>query len=53
MMARRHPKEPGKVRLMMGNGGGHEPAVIGWVGQGMLDLNVVGDVFTAPSGKMI
>ena len=53
MMARRRPKEPGKVRLMMGNGGGHEPAVIGWVGRGMLDLNVVGDVFTAPSGKMI
>lgn len=53
MMARRHPKEKGKVRLMMGNGGGHEPAVIGWVDEGMLDLNVVGDVFTAPSGKAI
>lgn len=53
MMVRRHTKTPGKVRLMMGNGGGHEPAVIGWVGKGMLDLNVVGDVFTAPSGRMI
>lgn len=51
MMARRHPKEPGKVRLMMGNGGGHEPAVIGWVGQGMLDLNVVGDVVYRSFGE--
>lgn len=47
------PKEKGKVKLVMGNGAGHEPAVIGWVGEGMFDMNVVGDVFTAPSGEKI
>ncbi|MCI8441653.1 MAG: dihydroxyacetone kinase subunit DhaK [Provencibacterium sp.] len=52
-IARRTPKARGKVKLAMGNGAGHEPAVIGWVGEGMFDLNVVGDVFTAPSGDKI
>jgi len=52
-VARRIPKEKGKVKLVIGNGAGHEPAVIGWVGKGMFDLNVVGDVFTAPSGDKI
>jgi dihydroxyacetone kinase-like protein len=53
MMERRQPKENGKVRFLMGNGAGHEPAVIGWVGKGMFDMNVVGDVFTAPNGYAI
>ena len=52
-VVRANPKEKGKVKLVMGNGAGHEPAVIGWVGEGMFDLNVVGDVFTAPSGDKI
>lgn len=47
------PKEKGKVKLVMGNGAGHEPAVIGWVGEGMFDMNIVGDVFTAPSADKI
>ena len=45
------PKSAGKVKLVMGNGGGHEPAVIGWVGEGMFDCDVVGDLFSAPSGE--
>lgn len=45
------PKEKGKVKLVMGNGGGHEPAVIGWVGKGMFDCDTVGDLFSAPSGE--
>ncbi len=52
-MERAVKKAPGKVRVMMGNGGGHEPAVIGWVGKGMFDLDVVGEVFAAPSGDAI
>lgn len=53
-IVRAEPKEKGKVKLVMGNGGGHEPAVIGWVGSGMFDMNIVGDVMTAPSGdKML
>lgn len=47
---RRFPKQAGKVKLIMGNGGGHEPAVIGWVGGGMFDCDIVGDLFSAPSG---
>ncbi len=53
MMERRKEKEKGKVRFLMGNGAGHEPAVIGWVGKGMFDMNVVGDVFAAPNGYAI
>ncbi len=51
LVVRRAPKEKGKVKLVMGNGCGHEPAVTGWVGEGMLDANIVGDIFTAPSGE--
>jgi phosphoenolpyruvate---glycerone phosphotransferase subunit DhaK len=53
IIERRRPKDRGKVRFMMGNGAGHEPAVIGWVGEGMFDLNVVGEIFTAPSAQDI
>ena len=38
----------GKVALLIGNGSGHEPIAMGFVGQGLLDANVVGDVFAAP-----
>ena len=47
-------KEPdGKVALLIGNGSGHEPIAMGFVGEGLLDANVVGDVFTAPSADAI
>ena len=39
------PKSAGKGKLVMGNGGGHEPAVIGWVGEGMFDCDIVGGLF--------
>lgn len=45
---RAQPKETGKVGLVIGNGSGHEPAMIGWVGPGLFDVNVPGPVFTAP-----
>lgn len=50
-MVRRVPKEKGKVKLVVGNGGGHEPGLMGWVGQGMYDLDCLGEVFTAQSGE--
>ena len=53
MVVRKQKKEKGKVKFVLGNGAGHEPAVIGWVGPGMLDMNIVGDVFTAPSNDKI
>ncbi len=43
----------GKVALLIGNGSGHEPIAMGFVGDGLLDANVVGDVFTAPSPDAI
>lgn len=42
-----------KVTLLIGNGSGHEPIAMGFVGPGILDANVVGDVFAAPSADLI
>ena len=42
-----------KVALLIGNGCGHEPIAMGFVGNGLLDANVVGDVFSAPSADLI
>jgi len=42
-----------KVAVLIGNGSGHEPIAMGFVGEGLLDANVVGDVFTAPSPDLI
>lgn len=41
--------DPDKVALISGGGSGHEPAHAGFVGQGMLDAAVCGDVFASPS----
>ncbi|NVJ08584.1 dihydroxyacetone kinase subunit DhaK [Myxococcus sp. AM001] len=38
-----------KVAVLSGGGSGHEPAHAGYVGAGMLDAAVAGDVFTSPS----
>ncbi len=38
-----------KVSLISGGGSGHEPAHAGFVGKGMLDCAVCGDVFASPS----
>ncbi|MCQ4699390.1 dihydroxyacetone kinase subunit DhaK, partial [Paeniclostridium sordellii] len=38
-----------KVSLIRGGGSGHEPAHAGFVGKGMLDAAVCGDVFASPS----
>ncbi|MBR6751312.1 MAG: dihydroxyacetone kinase subunit DhaK [Clostridia bacterium] len=38
-----------KVTLISGGGSGHEPAHAGFVGTGMLDCAVCGDVFASPS----
>lgn len=46
---RKKQLEPGHVRLISGGGSGHEPAHAGFVGRGMLDAAVCGDVFASPS----
>ncbi|MCP4306538.1 MAG: dihydroxyacetone kinase subunit DhaK [bacterium] len=48
LIVRATPKDPAKVGLVIGNGSGHEPAMIGWVGPGLFDVNVPGPIFTAP-----
>jgi dihydroxyacetone kinase-like protein len=47
-------KEKGKkVGLVSGGGSGHEPAHAGYVGKGMLDAAVAGNVFSSPSPDRI
>jgi dihydroxyacetone kinase-like protein len=48
IVARAAPKAPGKVRLVTLGGSGHEPGLSGFVGEGMLDMSVVGEIFAAP-----
>lgn len=40
---------PNKVSLISGGGSGHEPAHAGYVGLGMLDAAVCGNIFASPS----
>jgi dihydroxyacetone kinase-like protein len=47
-VARAHPKAAGKVRLVTIGGSGHEPGLSGFVGKGMLDVSVAGEIFAAP-----
>jgi len=42
------PKASGKVRLVTIGGSGHEPGLSGFVGKGMLDVSVAGEIFAAP-----
>lgn len=37
-----------RVTLVTLGGAGHEPALSGFVGEGMLDISVAGDIFAAP-----
>jgi len=45
--------KPGKVALVSGGGSGHEPLHGGFVGTGMLDAAVPGQVFTSPTPDLI
>lgn len=38
-----------KVAIISGGGSGHEPAHVGFVGEGMLTATVCGDIFASPS----
>jgi len=40
-----------RVTIVTQGGAGHEPALSGFVGEGMVDVSVVGDIFTAPGPK--
>ena len=40
--------EADRVTIVTQGGSGHEPAIEGFVGEGMVDIDVVGDIFAAP-----
>jgi dihydroxyacetone kinase len=42
-----------KVALISGGGSGHEPAHVGFVGEGMLACAICGDIFASPSVEAV
>ena len=52
-VVRANPKSEDKVAIVTLGGSGHEPALSGFVGKGMLDASVVGDIFAAPGAQRL
>jgi dihydroxyacetone kinase-like protein len=48
LVARASPKAEGKVGIITLGGSGHEPGLSGFVGEGLLDVSVPGEIFAAP-----
>lgn len=53
VVVRANPKSEDKVAIVTLGGSGHEPALSGFVGDGMLDCSVIGDVFAAPGAQRL
>jgi len=53
IVVRAVPKAKDKVAIVTLGGAGHEPALSGYVGEGMLDASVVGDIFAAPGAPKL
>lgn len=53
IVVRAKPKPQEKVAVITLGGAGHEPALSGFVGEGMLDASVVGDIFAAPNAVAV
>jgi phosphoenolpyruvate---glycerone phosphotransferase subunit DhaK len=49
LVVRTVPKGEGKVGIVTLGGSGHEPGLSGFVGEGLLDISVPGEIFAAPS----
>jgi dihydroxyacetone kinase-like protein len=49
----RHRDAPrqGRVGVVTGGGSGHEPAFLGYVGDGLLDSVAIGEIFSSPTAK--
>ena len=47
----RSASRPGRVGVVTGGGSGHEPAFLGYVGDGMVDAVAIGEVFSSPTAK--
>ncbi|MCT4596130.1 MAG: dihydroxyacetone kinase subunit DhaK [Anaeromicrobium sp.] len=53
VLVRKDAPVAGKVALISGGGSGHEPSHGGFVGKGMLDGAVAGEVFTSPTPDQV
>lgn len=53
VVARKNAPIKDKVGIVVGGGSGHEPLFLGWVGYGMADAAVLGEVFAAPAPPLI
>ncbi len=42
-------RDPSRVAVLSGGGSGHEPAHAGFIGEGMLDAAIPGEIFSSPS----
>jgi dihydroxyacetone kinase len=51
VVKRARAPESGKVGVVTGGGSGHEPAFLGYIGDGMLDAVAIGEIFSSPTAK--
>lgn len=51
VIKRKVSPEMGKVGIVTGGGSGHEPAFLGYVGDGMVDAVAIGEIFSSPTAK--
>ncbi len=51
VVKRNQAPESGKVGIVTGGGSGHEPAFLGYVGDGMVDAVAIGEIFSSPTAK--
>ena len=51
VVKRKSAPQAGKVGIVTGGGSGHEPAFLGYVGDGLLDAVAVGEIFSSPTAR--
>ena len=51
VVKRANAPEAGKVGVVTGGGSGHEPAFVGYVGDGLVDAVAIGEIFSSPTAK--
>src|SRR6218665_40856 len=44
-------RQAGKVGVVTGGGSGHEPAFLGYLGDGLLDAVAIGEIFSSPTAR--
>ena len=52
LVINKHLDSADRVTVVSLGGIGHEPAMVGFVGEGMLDISVPGDIFAAPAPQL-